>query len=108
MNPDKRLHGGANTDAPVVAVRGAMSFLFNSRMIGARLRITLWTVLTSGRCSCTPFPLGWVATACDEDRTFAMLVCRRHETLGQLLAGLDQAIAKALTEDTYTDEINAC
>lgn len=35
-----------------------------------------------------------------------MRVRRRGETLAQLLARLDQAIEKALTEDVYTDEIN--
>jgi hypothetical protein len=52
-------------------------------------------------------PVGCVATAADEDRTLAMLKRRRGETLAQLLARLDQAIDKALTEDIYTDEINA-
>lgn len=51
-------------------------------------------------------PIGCVATAADEDRTLAMLVRRRGETLAQLLARLDQAIDKALSEDIYTDEIN--
>jgi hypothetical protein len=51
-------------------------------------------------------PIGCVATASDEDRTLAMLVRRRGETLPQLLARLDQAIDKALTDDIYTDEIN--
>jgi hypothetical protein len=52
-------------------------------------------------------PVGCVATACDEDCTYAMLVRRKGETLFQLLTRLDQAIEKALTEDIYTDEINA-
>jgi hypothetical protein len=52
-------------------------------------------------------PVGCVATAADEDRTLAMLKRRRGETLAQLLARLDQAIDKALTEDVYTDEINS-
>ena len=51
-------------------------------------------------------PVGCVATAADEDRTLAMLVRRRGETLAQLLVRLDQAIAKALAEDIFTDEIN--
>jgi hypothetical protein len=51
-------------------------------------------------------PVGCVATASDEDRTLAMLVRRKGETLAQLLTRLDQAIEKALTEDIYTDEIN--
>lgn len=51
-------------------------------------------------------PVGGVAIASDEDRTLAMLVRRRGETLLQLLARLDQAIDKALTLGIFTDEIN--
>jgi hypothetical protein len=51
-------------------------------------------------------PMGCVATATDEHNCLAMLVRRRGETLAQLLARLDLAIHKALTEDVYTDEIN--
>jgi hypothetical protein len=36
-----------------------------------------------------------------------MLVRRRSESLFQLLARLDQAIEKALTDGIFTDEINA-
>jgi hypothetical protein len=35
-----------------------------------------------------------------------MLKRRRGETLAQLLTRLDQAIARAWTEEIYTDEIN--
>jgi hypothetical protein len=52
-------------------------------------------------------PIGCVATATDGHNCLAMLVRRRGETLAQLLTRLDQAIDKALTEDIYTDEINA-
>ena len=52
-------------------------------------------------------PIGCVATATDGHNDLAMLVRRRGETLAQLLTRLDLAIAKALTEDVYTDEINA-
>lgn len=52
-------------------------------------------------------PVGCIATACDEDRTLAMLVRCRGETLAHLLVRLDQAIDKAVNEDIYTDEINA-
>ena len=51
-------------------------------------------------------PVGCVATAADEDCTYAMLVRRRGESLFQLLARLDQAIDKALTVGIFTDEIN--
>jgi len=51
-------------------------------------------------------PVGCVATAADEDCTYAMLVRRRGESLFQLLARLDQAIDKGLTLGIFTDEIN--
>ena len=51
-------------------------------------------------------PVGGIATAADEDCTYAMLVRRRGESLLQLLARLDQAIDKALTLGIFTDEIN--
>ena len=51
-------------------------------------------------------PVGCVATAADEDCTYAMLVRRRGESLFQLLTRLDQAIDKALTLGIFTDEIN--
>ncbi len=51
-------------------------------------------------------PVGCVATAVDEDCTYAMLVRRRGESLFQLLTGLDQAIDKALNLGIFTDEIN--
>jgi len=51
-------------------------------------------------------PVGCVAIACDDGNTLAMLERRRGETLLQLLTRLDQAIAKAYTEDIFTDEIN--
>jgi acetylglutamate kinase len=50
-------------------------------------------------------PIGCVATAADEDCTYAMLVRRRGETLLQFLVRLDQAIDKALTLGIF-DEIN--
>lgn len=51
-------------------------------------------------------PVGCVAVASDDGNTLAMLARRTEETLLQLLTRLDQAIAKAYTEDTFTDEIN--
>ena len=51
-------------------------------------------------------PIGCVATATDGHNCLAMLVRRRGETLTQLLTRLDLAIAKAFTEDIFTDEIN--
>ena len=50
--------------------------------------------------------VGCVATAADEDCTYAMLLRRRGESLSELLARLDQAIDKALTVGIFTDEIN--
>jgi hypothetical protein len=52
------------------------------------------------------YPIGGVAVASHEHNALAMLVCRDGETLAQLLSRLDQAVAKALDEDIYTDEIN--
>jgi len=52
-------------------------------------------------------PVGCVAVAADGHNSLAMLVRRPGETLAQLLARLDQAIDKELTEDIYTDEINS-
>jgi len=51
-------------------------------------------------------PVGCVAIAHDEGQTLAMLARRSGETFHQLLSRLDQAIAKAYTEDVFTDEIN--
>jgi hypothetical protein len=51
-------------------------------------------------------PVGCVATASDEHNSLAMLVRRQGETLAQLLTRLDQAIAKARSQDIFTDEIN--
>jgi hypothetical protein len=46
------------------------------------------------------------ATADDGHDNLAMLVRREGETLAELLTRLDLAIAKARTEDIFTDEIN--
>ena len=51
-------------------------------------------------------PVGCAAIAHDEGQTLAMLARRPGETFLQLLTRLDQAIAKAYTEDVFTDEIN--
>jgi len=47
------------------------------------------------------------ATAHDGHNSLAMLVRRKGETLVELLTRLDLAIAKAFTEDIFTDEINS-
>ena len=52
------------------------------------------------------YPIGGVAVASDEQNALAMLVRRDGETLAQQLTRLDQAVAQALDEDIYTDEIN--
>ena len=52
-------------------------------------------------------PIGCVATATDRHNCLAMLVRRRSETLTQLLTRLDLAIAKAFTQDIFTDEVNS-
>jgi len=50
--------------------------------------------------------IGCLATAADEDCTYAMLVRRRGEDFPQLLIRLEQAVDKALTLGIFTDEIN--
>ena len=47
-----------------------------------------------------------VAVAHEGNHTLAMLVRRKGETLAQLLTRLDLAIARAQTEDVFTDEVN--
>lgn len=51
-------------------------------------------------------PVGCVAVAAEGRHSIAMLRRRDGESLAQLLSRLDQAIAKALHDDTFTDEIN--
>jgi hypothetical protein len=51
-------------------------------------------------------PVGCVAVANDEANCLAMLKRRDSETLAQLLVRLDLAVAKAFTDDIFTDEIN--
>jgi hypothetical protein len=50
--------------------------------------------------------IGCVATAADEDCTYATLVRRGGESLVQFLIRLDQALDKALTLGIFTDQIN--
>ena len=46
------------------------------------------------------------ASASGKHKTLAMLVRRKGETLAQLLTRLDLAIAKALEDEIFTDEVN--
>jgi hypothetical protein len=48
-----------------------------------------------------------VAIAHEGSNTLAMLKRRRGESLAELLSRLDLAIARAHTDDIFTDEINA-
>jgi hypothetical protein len=50
--------------------------------------------------------VGCVAVAHDGRQTVSMLLRREGETVTQLLARLDLAIAKAFTEGICTDEVN--
>jgi len=50
--------------------------------------------------------IGCVATAADDDCTYATLVLRSGESLVQFLLRLDQALDKALTLGIFTDQIN--
>jgi hypothetical protein len=64
-------------------------------------------LIDSGEITIGKLPsVGCVATAADEDCTYAMLVRRQGESLPQFLTRLDQAIDKALTLGLFTDEIN--
>jgi len=47
-----------------------------------------------------------IAVAHEGRNTLAMLKRRKGESLAQLLSRLDLAIARAHTEDVFTDEIN--
>jgi len=47
-----------------------------------------------------------IAVAHEGRNTLAMLKRRKGESLGQLLSRLDLAIARAQTDDIFTDEIN--
>jgi hypothetical protein len=51
-------------------------------------------------------PVGCVATANDDHNTLAMLKRRRGESIQDLLLRLDLAIAKALDDDEFIDEVN--
>jgi hypothetical protein len=46
------------------------------------------------------------ATASDDHQSFAMLVRREDESLEQLLIRLDRAIAMAVEDEIFIDEIN--
>ncbi|WP_398309228.1 hypothetical protein [Zoogloea sp.] len=52
-------------------------------------------------------PVGGVAIAADADNALAMLKRRPGESLADLLLRLDAAIACALQEGNFIDEINA-
>ena len=47
-----------------------------------------------------------VATAADDDMTYATLVRRRGESLAQLLVRLDHAVDNAISLGLFTDQLN--
>jgi hypothetical protein len=51
-------------------------------------------------------PAGCVAVAAEGRHTLAMLRRRTDETLVQLLSRLDLAVARAMINDIFTDEVN--
>jgi len=51
-------------------------------------------------------PLRWAATASDEAKCLAMLVRRPDESFEDLLTPLNSAIADAVEEQVFVDEIN--
>lgn len=53
------------------------------------------------------WPHECVATAADEHNALAMLVRRDGETLPALLKRLDEAIARAYADGSFTDEVNS-
>lgn len=53
------------------------------------------------------YPVGCVAIANDDHNCLALLRRRDGETLYELLTRLDAAIARALRDGEFTDEINA-
>jgi hypothetical protein len=92
-NPTRNLGQNAGTKDPTVAP-GAFPNLAELIQYG---EITVGVLR----------PLGCVAVATDGHNSLAMLQRRRGETLIQLLTRLDSAVDKALTEEVFTDEINA-
>ena len=46
------------------------------------------------------------AVATQQSQVYAQLIARQGERLTDLLGRLDAAVAKAIDEDIYTDEIN--
>tara|TARA_B100000929_G_scaffold252198_1_gene212518 strand:+ start:111 stop:335 length:225 start_codon:yes stop_codon:yes gene_type:complete len=58
--------------------------------------------ITIGRAG----PVRCAATASDEDQCLAMLVRQPEESFGDLLARLDRAIADAVEDQIFVDEIN--
>jgi hypothetical protein len=51
-------------------------------------------------------PAGCVAVAAEGRHALAMLQRQKGETFAQLLTRLDLAIARAMIDDIYTDEVN--
>lgn len=51
-------------------------------------------------------PVRCAATACDEDQCLAMLARRPGESFEDLLGRLNSAIADAVEEQIFVDEIN--
>ena len=51
-------------------------------------------------------PVSCAATASDEDQCLAMLVRRPEESFEDLLTRLDRAIADAVEDQIFVDEIN--
>ena len=71
----------------------------------AQNEIIFMSVGCGGCCPGTS-PQTYRSQANPQSTSLAMLKRRRGETLLQLLTRLDQAIAKTVNEDIFTDEIN--
>jgi hypothetical protein len=89
--------GGLEEDASTKASTGNLPDLPNINEIIELGAITIGIMPPLTQC---------VAVAHEGRNTLAMLVRRKGETLAQLLTRLDFAIARAQTEDVFTDEVN--
>ena len=89
--------GSVNEDAATIAPSSSLSELPYIEETIARGAITIGVVPPLKQC---------VAIAHEGRHTLAMLKRQKGESLTELLSRLNLAIARAHTEDIFTDEIN--
>ena len=92
-----RPRGGINEDAATSVPTNNLPDLPYINEIIELGGITIGIIPPVGEC---------VAVAHEGRNTLAMLKRRKGESLAQLLTRLDLAIARAQTDDIFTDEIN--